>query len=170
MDIIKKIRLSFLLFLVVSMHFLLHAIGVSNAHQYDFFSLHTTSTWHEYTFHSPFILDNQKLAWACSFILKSKKPVKLTTIILQWQGRPLTHLSASLYQKKERDSTVMPIQKNLVCDGSWDQKTQQLTFSLNEKIVAVNKYHLLLSFSKALEPKIRSGKFMITDIRTSLII
>ncbi len=80
---------------------------------------------------------------------------------MQWRGEKINDMSAALYQKKECDDLLVPIEQNLVCDGHWDKYTQQLIFSPNEKIVAVNKYYLMISFPKSLEKKIKHGKFAI---------
>ena len=133
-----------------------------------FFSLHSTATWREYSLKSPKIhFLKEKWAWAYSLVLKSKNPVKLTTITLQWKGNYIEQLSASLYVKKERDRVVIPIQKNLVCDGIWEQKKQQLSFNINDKIIAVNKYHLLLSFPKNTEKILKKGIFVIAGTKAS---
>lgn len=136
-------------------------------HVPEAFSFSSTATWKEYVLTAPHItFDKEKWAWTNSFTIKSKKPLKLTNIVLQWRGEKIPQLFASLYQKKERENSVIPIQKNLVCDGIWDNKKQQLKFSLNEKIVAINKYHLVLSYPKEAEKHLKKGKFIITDTKT----
>lgn len=134
----------------------------------DFFSLSTTMTWKEYVLCVPRIsFSKEKWTWAGSITLKSRNPVKLTMLVLQWRGDALDQIAASLYQKKERETVVIPIQKNLVCDGVWDKDKQQIVFSLNEKIVAVNKYHLVLSYPKDIESKVRHGKFVVANTAMS---
>lgn len=142
----------------------------TDSYNHDFFSLSTTGTWREYYHDTPDVsFFKEKWAWASSLTLKSKKPIKLTTLILQWQGPQIDNLAASLYQKKERESSVIPIQKNLVCDGIWQPTTQKLIFRLDEKIVAVNKYHLLLSYPKHIELLLKNGTFLIADMQTTLL-
>jgi len=132
--------------------------------QPDFFSLSATTTWREYKLAIPKLqFAKEKWAWACSLTLKSKQPLKLTNLVLQWRGEKIDKICAALYQKKEREKLVIPIQKNLISDGTWNPEKQQLIFSLNEKVIAVNKYHLFLSFPKQVEKKIRKGKFVILD-------
>jgi len=136
--------------------------------QLPLFSLYTTPTWREYSLKSSKIqFLKEKWAWAYSLILKSKSPIKLDNLTLQWNGDRIDQLSASLYQKKERETVVIPIQKNLVCDGSWNPKKQQLIFPINEKIVATNKYHLLLSFPKQAENKLKKGLFVISGTKAT---
>lgn len=133
----------------------------------NIFSLHTTPTWKEYSTPQRTIsFGKEKWAWKSSFTLKSKKPMKLTTLVLAWQGKPLTTLAASLYQKKE-NAALIPIQKNLIGEGTWDKHKQQLLFTLNEKVVAVNKYHLVISYPKQLESLVKSGKFIIKNTNLS---
>lgn len=132
-------------------------------YQTDYFSMLTTPTWKEYPITNKMLrFDKEKWAWTSSFILKSKQPFKLTNLVLDWKGKKLDKVFASLYHKKERDSLI-PIQKNLVCEGTWDAAKQQLMFSLNEKIIAVNKYHLVLSYPKRLEPSVKTGRFVVRN-------
>lgn len=136
----------------------------------ELFSLSTTSTWCEYSHHNQHIsLCKEKWAWASSLTLKSTHPIRLMTLTLHWNGPTIQNLSAGLYHKKEYEHSVIPIQKNLVCDGTWDAETQKLVFKLDEKIVAVNKYHLLLSFPKHVEAHLKNGKFLIAEMQTSTI-
>lgn len=133
-----------------------------NQSSLDFFSLRATATWREYPFNIPQInFHKEKWAWACSLTFKSKEPVKLSSLILQWKGEKLSNLAAALYQKKEREAAVIPIQQNLVCEGIWNKSMQQLVFRPNEKVVAVNKYYLMVSFPKEVEKKIKKGKFIV---------
>ena len=132
------------------------------------FSLSATSTWREYPLNIPQItMQKEKWAWTCSLIFKSKWPVKLTQLKLQWKGGKIEKLSAGLYQKKERDCAVIPIEENLIGQGIWNAADQQLVFNLDEKVVAVNKYYLMLSFPKKLEPHIKTGRFVISCTQLS---
>jgi hypothetical protein len=137
---------------------------------FDFFSLNATTTWREYPLNIPQInFLKEKWVWTCSLTLKSKQPVKLNSLVLQWKGEKLHHLAAALYQKKERENAVIPIQQNLVCDGMWDPKTQQMVFEPNEKVIAVNKYYLMVSFPKSMEHSVKKGKFIVLQTQlTSL--
>lgn len=129
------------------------------------YSLNTTSTWREYGQHFPSLrFCKDRWAWICSLALRSKQPVKLTYLVLRWVGDRLDSLSASLYQKKEFEEAVVPIEKNLISEGNWDPQAQSMSFVLNEKIIAVNKYHLFISFSKTMEEKLRSGKFIVSQV------
>lgn len=148
---------------------LMTSSAYSTPHEHlPLFSLHTTATWKEYSLKSSKIqFIKEKWAWAYSLILKSKSPIKLNNLTLQWNGDKIDNLSASLYQKKEREKVVIPIQKNLVCDGSWDSKRQQMRFPINEKIVATNKYHMLLSFPKNIEHALKKGLFVISGTQAT---
>ncbi len=130
----------------------------------ELFSLRATTTWREYPINLPTVkFHKEKWAWTCSLMFRSKQPVKLTSLAMQWKGAKLDQLSASLYQKKEKDHAVIPIQENFVCDGTWNPLTQQLVFTPNEKIVAVNNYYLMVSFPKKAESLIKKGRFSIVS-------
>lgn len=128
------------------------------------FQLCTTSTWKEFVLHHDLPeFKQKKWAWIGLITMKSKIPLKLKTLNLQWYGRKINELQASLYQKKEMDSTLIPIQQNLVCDGTWNTKKQELTFNIDQKVVSINNYYLVLSFSKHEENAIKSGKFTLQN-------
>ena len=124
-------------------------------------SLSITNTWREFQLKATNPYHQEKWAWMWSLTLKSKKAVKLRQLNLQWQGEKINSIFASLYQKRENDKQLIPIEKNLVCDGTWNIKKQQLTFNLNEKIIATNKYYLVLSFPQTLETTIKNGTFAL---------
>jgi hypothetical protein len=133
------------------------------------FSLCSTPTWREYALENKKIRFNkEKWAWTESFILKSKKPFQFTTLTLEWKGKKIDTLAASLYQKKERE-VLLPIQQNLISQGNWNAEKQQLIFTLNEKVVAVNKYHLMLSYPKRLEGQVKDGQFVVKNTTMKLI-
>lgn len=128
------------------------------------FQLCTTSTWKEFELNNNLPeFKQKKWAWIGLITMKSKIPLKLKTLNLQWYGRKINKLQASLYQKKEKDSTLIPIQQNLVCDGIWDSKKQELTFHVNQKVVSINNYYLVLSFSKNEETALKLGRFTLQN-------
>ncbi len=126
------------------------------------FSLSSTTTWMDFplaqTIHR---YNNKQCAWTSLITLKSTQPINLQKLQLQWTGAKINRLQASLYQKKDTDQALIPIQENLVCDGLWNKKTQYLTFFLDKKIVAVNKYYLVLNFAVKDTQKIKHGTFVI---------
>ena len=126
------------------------------------FSLSATTTWMDFplapTIHQ---YNNKQCAWTGLITLKSTQPINLQKLQLQWTGAKISRLQASLYQKKDAEQTLIPIQENLVCDGVWNPKTQYVTFFLDKKIVAVNKYYLVLNFPIKDAQKIKHGTFTI---------
>jgi hypothetical protein len=124
------------------------------------FQLCTTSTWKEFLSNDAVSEINQKKwAWVGLITMKSKIPLKLKTLNLHWLGKKIDSLQASLYQKKETDPQLIPIQHNLVCDGTWDSIKQELSFNVDQKVVAINSYYLVLSFPKQEEKTIKTGQF-----------
>jgi hypothetical protein len=135
------------------------------------YSFSSTSTWREYL--SSTIMEpsrSEKWAWTCSLRFRSTKPVLLNHLILQWRGKKIKSLSASLYEKKATDQAVIPIQDNFICDGCWDNDTQQMHFDVNKKIIAVNCFSLLLSFSKVYEQIIKGGNFEVVKAQSITIL
>jgi hypothetical protein len=128
------------------------------------FQLCTTSTWKEFILNRDLPdFKRKKWAWIGMITLKSKIPLKLKTLNLQWYGKKIEDLQASLYQKREMDPSLIPIQQNLVCDGTWNSKKQELSFNINQKVVSINNYYLVLSFSKQAEEAIKAGKFTLQN-------
>ena len=147
----------------------MHAASKPKTYDTHLFSLCSTPTWREYALDNKKIRFNkEKWAWTESFILKSKKPFQFTTLVLEWKGKKIDALAASLYHKKEREILV-PIQQNLISQGCWNAEKQQLEFTLNEKVVAVNKYHLMLSYPNRLEEQLKFGKFVVKNTTMKLI-
>ncbi len=127
-------------------------------------SLSTTATWKDFTLsptHNQF--RSKRLVWTGMITLKSTQPINLQELHLQWRGEKIARLQASLYQKKETDNLLIPIQENLVCDGLWNARKQMLTFHLDKKIVAVNKYYLFLNFAENDAYKVKHGAFIIPE-------
>lgn len=128
------------------------------------FQLCTTSTWKEFVLNDDLPeFKQKKWAWIGLITMKSKIPLRLKTLNLQWYGNKIDELQASLYQKKEKDPLLIPIQQNLVCDGTWDTKKQELSFNVDQKVVSINNYYLVLSFSKKEELALKSGKFTLPN-------
>lgn len=125
-------------------------------------SLSSTTTWQEFTF-SPSItaLNEKKFAWIGLLTLKSIEPLKLKELHLQWVGDKINNLHASLYNKKDTINELIPIEENLICDGTWNETNQELIFFLNKKVVAVNKYYLVLNFPSDDASKLKHGYFVV---------
>ncbi|MFH0898726.1 MAG: hypothetical protein V1855_04050 [bacterium] len=129
----------------------------------DFLSLKSTTTWKEFCLEQkPSDKQKEKWVWVSSITFKSKEALTLKTLRIQWMGKQIDALSAALFVKKINEPCVIPIEKNLICDGTWDNKNQQIIFYLNEKIIATNNYHLVLSFPQSIESSLKNGKFILS--------
>ena len=130
----------------------------------NYLTFDTTNTWYEFAQNTQ-DLNQPDWAWIGLITFKAKNILKLKKIELKWSGKHIdtNNISASLYQKKELIDKLLPVEENLVCDGTWNKKNQQITFWLDEKLIAVKKYYLLLSFPKECKNKLRSGQFTISD-------
>lgn len=110
-------------------------------------------------------LNNDKWALITSLNIKSKVTFYLKKFILQWRGKKLDHIGASLYHKRETDTQLIPIQENLICDGSWNPVKQELLFRLNKKITAIDELYLVLNYRQDLEHSIKKGRFFLPSKR-----
>lgn len=125
------------------------------------FSLHKTSTWMEFPLtYTPLKNQHKKWVWKESLTFKSKQAVQLKSLCLKWNGAPIASLQASLY-KKGKTENLLPVQKNLVSDGVWNPQTQELYFDVNEKLIALNTYHVVLSFPQNIESVVKRGSFTL---------
>lgn len=126
-------------------------------------SFKTTSTFYEFPqhFENHDHINKEKWALITSLNIKSKIAFYLKKLTLQWRGKKLNHISASLYHKRETDAELIPIQDNLICDGSWNPMTQQLSFAPHKKITATDELYLVLSYPETLERFIKQGKFIL---------
>lgn len=156
------------LILVIFFALKLNFVFCNNTKEQNFFhkdlSLTSTNTWLEFNLYNQ-NLKLEKCAWVGLLTFKSKNAIQLKQINFKWSGNFLKtkNLSASLYQKKEsNEDQLIPIEDNLVCDGIWNEKTQQLIFKPDEKLVAINKYYLVINFSEDMEDKLKSGAFVLT--------
>lgn len=115
-------------------------------------------------------LKNDKWALIASVLLKSKVSLQLEQLTLQWRGKHLQGLNASLYTKRETDKQLIPIEDNLICDGDWHEKEQRLIFHPDKKITAVDELFLVLSYPKGLEPHLKEGKFVFPNRKSAKLL
>lgn len=106
------------------------------------------------------------LAGMITFKKKAQDKVHLERLYLQWHGPKIDNLIASLYTSDCAED-FLPIQENLICDGTWNNAQQRLLFNFDEKqsLTFKNCYFLVLTVPEALEPVLKSGQFsLVTTI------
>ncbi len=125
----------------------------------------TESTWQDFgKYLEPINLQEEKRAMIVEITFRSKKALKLKGITLQWTGDQINNdIDASLFKKKDSRDDLKLIESNVVGDGKWDSTKQQLSFEVDEKLIAINKYYLILHFSPEIEAKLKSGQFVISQ-------
>lgn len=132
------------------------------------FELSNTSTWHEYNLGTTDVpLSYDKWTWTQSFTIKTKEPIILKNLKLKWRGEKIPNLCAALYQKKATEENLMPLQQNVIADGSWNPLKQELSFAVNQKVAAVNSYHLVVSYPKQRGAIIKNGSFHVAQAETT---
>lgn len=112
---------------------------------------------------APISFDSQWiLAGSITFEKKSKEPVSLHRLHLQWFGDHLEQLTASLYRKIP-DRDFYPIEATLICDGVWCEKKQtiMLTFNEEKNLGLRTIFYLVLTIPNNLVPIIKKGSFSI---------
>ena len=124
-------------------------------------SLKTTSTWHDFgEHHQPSTKQVEKCILTELLSFRCKKAYLLKKIILHWTGEPLSNLSATLYKKRNKENLLL-VEKNLVSDGIWDEHKQEITFPMNEKIVSLTTYYLVLNIPFKYEKILKNGTFLL---------
>lgn len=95
------------------------------------------------------------------FKKKSTEQIGIEHLQFAWQGEPIPHLSASLYVKK--NNKFMPLEENLICDGSWNAPKQLITFRFNKPyyLSAHTQFYLVLNLPCELEETIKVGTFTL---------
>jgi hypothetical protein len=130
----------------------------------NMFYLSSTTTWLEFALNSTMPqMQDKKWAWIGLITFKIKIPMMLEKLNLHWHGATIQNLQASLYQKREMDPNLVPVEKNLVCDGVWNPQAQELSFNVNQKVVSINNYYLFLSFPTHDEQSIKKGHFSLPE-------
>ena len=105
------------------------------------------------------------LVGSITFHKKSKLSAKLEKISLTWHGNYIDHLSGSLF-KKVPDKKFMPIEDNLLCDGSWNKTEQRLILDFNDRKQTLgprNIFYLVFTVPESIESKLKSGYFSLTQ-------
>lgn len=148
--------------------FLLLFTGTTAAIQHDLlFSLTSSSTWRE--FKAPLAQriankPHEKHILISEINLKSNDTTFVEGLTARWHGATVGKMVASLYSKKLTDHKApVPIDENLICDGTWNAKTKEFVFPVNKKLVASDTYYLMLHVPKKFEAKLKMGSFEITQ-------
>lgn len=102
------------------------------------------------------------LAGSITFKKKAKDTLHLRKIYLQWHGKNIENLNATLYLKDD-DEKFLPIQDNVVCDGIWNkaQQTIMLNFEEDHTLGPTNIFYLVLTVPKKIEPILKKGYFAL---------
>lgn len=97
-----------------------------------------------------------------------KEEIKLEHIDLCWHGDKIERLNGSLYKKLPHKKFI-PIEANLLCDGTWDMSNQHLVMDFSNRkqtLGPLNIFYLVLTVPDQLEPTIKKGHFSLA--KTSL--
>src|SRR5690348_14569609 len=113
-------------------YLILLTMMISSLQAYNDFELVVAPHWHNL---EPALPTTEKfggkwmLVGSLTFHKKAKEQVDLNKIYLRWKGPELDSLVGSLY-RKDADKQFIPLQNNLICDGTWCKKQQvlKLTF------------------------------------------
>lgn len=100
------------------------------------------------------------LVGTITFKKKSKEPVELNQLLLQWKGDKLDNLTGSLYIKNNNEE-FMPIEDHLICDSAWNKKNQTLLlkFDSQQTLGFINTFYLVLTIPLHTESSIKKGYF-----------
>lgn len=105
------------------------------------------------------------LVGSITFRKTSKQSAKLGKISLQWHGDHIQNLSGSLF-KKIPEKSFMPIDDNLLCDGSWNKKEQCLILDFHNKQQTLGPrsiFYLVFTIPEAIEGALKNGHFSLAQ-------
>jgi len=104
------------------------------------------------------------LVGSITFKKRSKDPVYIDKITLQWKGDPIDHLCGSLY-KKNQAKDFLPIEDNLISDSLWNKNKQLLILKFDEKenLGPTTIFYLVLTIPESLEPLLKTGTFCLEE-------
>lgn len=102
------------------------------------------------------------LAGIITFKKKPNESVSLCQLHLSWHGNHIEKMSGSIY-KKEPDKPFMPIEENLICDGTWSSSKQAFMFNFDKshKLGPTNNYYLVLTVPLAMKSSLQGGYFSL---------
>ncbi len=133
----------------------------------DMFTISLEPQWHNLE-HDPQKIKQFDGKWilvgSIVFKKKAKESVNLSRIHLQWKGEHIDHLLGSLY-KKSLHKEFLPIEKYLVCDGSWNKTKQILILPFDKRHILgpLNIFYLVLTIPEELEETIKKGRFTLEE-------
>lgn len=147
--------------------FLIGLAGAKPLRGVVIFSLSSSFTWHDLGYNHHLTCSTECHPEKCVNIgyitFRCNKKLNLQKLKLQWTGKSIHQIASSLYKKKKKAQPLLLIEENVVCDGKWNKKKQQLIFPINEKVVATNTYYVILSFPCREEDKLKSGTFKFSE-------
>ncbi|HSC24746.1 MAG TPA: hypothetical protein VLB80_00815 [Candidatus Babeliales bacterium] len=105
------------------------------------------------------------LAGSITFKKRCKNSICIETICLQWNGECLDNLIASLYKKNLDKDVFLPIEENLICDGTWNKDKQTLVLNFNEKenLAPTTVFYLVLTVPQSIETLLKKGSFFLEE-------
>lgn len=100
------------------------------------------------------------LAATITFKKKISQDIYFNMLDLEWQGVPLSKLNATLF-RCDPTRMFVPIEENVVADGTWSEHHQTLHFSFKEKerLQTTHTFGLVLTIPSELEQSIKKGHF-----------
>lgn len=104
------------------------------------------------------------LIGSITFKKKSGETVFLHNLRLQWKGSAITTLFGTLYKKVD-GKTFLPLEENMICDGTWYPHDQSLVLNFNKKITLgiSNTFYLVLTVPEDVEQQLKKGYFALDE-------
>jgi len=104
------------------------------------------------------------VAGKIQFKKMAKEPTTLKKIVLNWHGKPMENLCASLY-RKEATKSFKPIERYLVCDGEWNKQAQALSLNFDRHVHlnTVSNFYLVLTVPNSVQETLKNGHFELSQ-------
>lgn len=104
------------------------------------------------------------LVGSITFKKRSKENVALHSLRLQWNGAHIPSLFGTLYKKVD-GKTFLPLEENMICDGTWLPHQQALVLNFNKKISLglTNTFYVVLTIPEESEALLKDGVFALDE-------
>ncbi len=103
------------------------------------------------------------LVGSITFHKKAKEKCAIERMALEWHGKKLNNLQATLYRKLP-EKEFLPIEENVLGDSTWNEKKQMLLFDFadhKQTLGPLNIFYVVLTIPLEIESIIKKGHFSL---------
>ncbi len=93
-----------------------------------------------------------------------KEAIFIDRLQFSWNGPTIFNLHASLF-KKTPNKRFLPLEEALLCDGKWNNNTQELYFSFDEeqRLDPITTFYIVVTIPNDIEDLLQQGNFTLIN-------